>query len=145
MSNQEASALTFPSADKLLQRFPGIINTAHRGLSYIPLLTYKVPTISAYSQDMFGSFALMDLGVNIYKEKIITRMNEQKSVYLVSMDVPHQFSTQWATVEDGVQDFDSCIHGVVITGHSNETQENGRAPNKVQTSSCWRGLEHSYP
>lgn len=93
---------------------------------------------------MFGSF-LIDLGINIYKGKTITRMNEQKCVYLVSMDVPHQFFTQGATVEDGVQDFDSCIHGVVITGHSNETQENGRASNKVQAGSCWRGLEHSYP
>jgi len=76
--------------------------------------------------------------------KTITRRNEQKSIYLVSMHVPHQFFTHWATVQDGGQDFDSCIHGVVITSHSNETQENGGASNEVQASSCWRGLEHSY-
>lgn len=94
---------------------------------------------------MFGSFPSIDLGMNIYKGKVITRMNEQQCAYLVSMDVPHQFFTQGAAVEDGVEDFDSCIHGVVITGHSNETQENGRASNKVQAGSCWRGLEHSHP
>lgn len=61
------------------------------------------------------------------------------------MDVPHQFCTQGAAVEDGVQDFDSCIHGVVIVGLSNETQKNGRASNKVQAGGCWGGLEHSHP
>lgn len=142
MSDQEASVFTFPSADKLLQMF---VSTGYRALSHITLLTYEVPTISAYSQDMFGLFPLIDLGIDIYKGKTILRMNEQKCVYLVPTDVPHQFSTQGAAVEDGVQDFDSCIHGVVITGHSNEAQENGRAPNKVQAGSCWRGLEHSYP
>lgn len=140
MSDQEASVLTFPSADKLLQRFPG-----YTALACIPLLTWKVPTTSGSSQDVFGSSPSIDLGINIYKGKTITRMNEQKSAYLVSMDVPHQFSTQGATAEDGVQDLDSCIHGMVVTGHGNETQENGRATNEVQAGSCWRGLEHSHP